>query len=77
MTFEELDCLEIEIIETINKFERIFPPSFFEIMIHLPIFLVNEVRSGVQFKIDGCILPKVKRVNSNYTFIINVIHKVS
>ena len=26
--------------------ERIFPPSFFDIMIHLPIHLVNEVRLG-------------------------------
>ncbi|KAH0729589.1 hypothetical protein KY290_000721 [Solanum tuberosum] len=43
---EELDCLEVEIRETINQLERIFPPSFFDIMIHLPIHLVNEVRLG-------------------------------
>ena len=43
---EELDCLEVEIRETINQLERIFPPSFFDIMIHLLIHLANEVRLG-------------------------------
>ena len=42
ITLEELDCLEVEIIETVNQLELIFPPSFFYIMIHL----VNEVRLG-------------------------------
>ena len=37
ITLEELDCLEVEIIETVNQLEQIFPPSFFDIMIHLPI----------------------------------------
>ena len=46
ITLEELDCLEVEIIETLNQLERIFPPSFIYIMIHLPIHLVNEVRLG-------------------------------
>ncbi|XP_049393365.1 uncharacterized protein LOC125857767 [Solanum stenotomum] len=42
ITLEELDCLEVEIRETINQLERIFPSSFFDIMIHL----ANEVRLG-------------------------------
>ncbi|WMV46923.1 hypothetical protein MTR67_040308 [Solanum verrucosum] len=46
ITLEELDCLEVEIIETINQLERIFPHTFFDIMIHLPIHLANEVRLG-------------------------------
>ncbi|KAH0733048.1 hypothetical protein KY289_004236 [Solanum tuberosum] len=46
ITLEELHCLEVEIIETINQLERIFPPSFFDIIIHLPIHLANEVRLG-------------------------------
>ncbi|XP_049382842.1 uncharacterized protein LOC125847219 [Solanum stenotomum] len=46
ITLEELDCLEVEIIETINQLERIFPPTFIDIMIHLPIHLANEVRLG-------------------------------
>ena len=29
-----------------KSLERIFPPSFFDIMIHLPIHLANEVRLG-------------------------------
>jgi len=46
ITMEELDCLEVEIRETTNQLERIFPPTFFDIMIHLPIHLANEVRLG-------------------------------
>ncbi|XP_047267683.1 uncharacterized protein LOC124898104 [Capsicum annuum] len=46
ITVEEIDCLEAKIIETINRLEKIFPPTFFDIMIHLPIHLANEVRLG-------------------------------
>ena len=46
ITLKELDCLEVEIREIINQLERIFPPSFFDIMILLPIHLANEVRLG-------------------------------
>ncbi|XP_070025158.1 uncharacterized protein [Nicotiana sylvestris] len=46
ITMEELDCLEVEIRETTNQLERIFPLTFFDIMIHLPIHLANEVRLG-------------------------------
>jgi hypothetical protein len=47
-----LDHLEVEIAETLCQLERIFPPSFFDIMVHLPIHLANEVRLGgpVQFR---------------------------
>jgi hypothetical protein len=47
-----LDHLEVEIAETLCQFECIFPPSFFDIMVHLPIHLANEVRLGglVQFR---------------------------
>lgn len=39
-------------METLCQLERIFPPSFFDIMVHLPIHLANEVRLGgpVQFR---------------------------
>ena len=52
ITLEEIDRLEAEIVETLCQLERIFPPSFFDIMIHLPIHLANEVRLGgpVQFR---------------------------
>jgi hypothetical protein len=44
--------LQSEIAETLCQFEMIFPPAFFDIMVHLPIHLVNEVRLGgpVQFR---------------------------
>ena len=56
ITLEEPDCLEVEIIETVNQLKRIFSPSFFDIMIHLPIHLVNEVRLGgpVQYRWMYC-----------------------
>ena len=46
ITLEELDCSDVEIIETVNQLDRIFPPSYFDIMIHLPIHFLNEVRLG-------------------------------
>ena len=46
ITLEKVDCLEVEMIETINQLERIFPLFFFDIMIHWPIHLANEVRLG-------------------------------
>ncbi|XP_025607933.1 uncharacterized protein [Arachis hypogaea] len=51
ITLEEIDLLELEIVETLCQLERIFPLSFFDIMVHLPIHLANEVRLGglVQF----------------------------
>ena len=46
ITLEELDWIKAEIIATINQLEQIFLPSFFKIMIHLPINLANEARLG-------------------------------
>ncbi|CAA0839975.1 Unknown protein [Striga hermonthica] len=40
----DLDLLQREIVETLCTFEKIFPPSFFDIIMHLPIHLVDEVR---------------------------------
>ncbi|XP_073219652.1 uncharacterized protein [Cicer arietinum] len=42
----DLDILQTEIVETLCQLETIFPPSFFDIMVHLPIHLVNEVILG-------------------------------
>ena len=52
VTHEEIDRLEVEIAETLCQLERIFPPCFFDVMVHLPIHLANEVRLGgpVQFR---------------------------
>ena len=52
ISHEELDFLENEIIEILCELERVFVPSFFDIMVHLPIHLVNEIRLGgpVQYR---------------------------
>ncbi|KAK8936926.1 hypothetical protein KSP39_PZI012827 [Platanthera zijinensis] len=44
LSIEVLDKLEKNIAITLCKLERIFPPSFFTIMMHLPIHLAQEAR---------------------------------
>ena len=39
-----LDELQNEIVVTLCLFEKYFPPSFFDIMVHLTVHLVREVR---------------------------------
>ncbi|XP_021866491.2 uncharacterized protein [Spinacia oleracea] len=41
---KDLDSLEIEIAVILCQLEMYFPPAFFDIMIHLPIQLVREIR---------------------------------
>ncbi|XP_058186185.1 uncharacterized protein LOC131303365 [Rhododendron vialii] len=41
---EEMASLEDEVVETLCMFERFFPPSFFDIMVHLTIHLGREAR---------------------------------
>ena len=43
---DDLKILEFQIVETLCQLEKIFPPTFFDIMVHLPIHLPNEVRLG-------------------------------
>ncbi|CAA7051770.1 unnamed protein product [Microthlaspi erraticum] len=38
--------MEAEIVETLCMFERFFPPSFFDIMVHLTVHLGREARLG-------------------------------
>ena len=40
----QLEYIEKDIIVTLCKLERIIPPSFFDVMVHLPVNLVNEAR---------------------------------
>ncbi|WMV54615.1 hypothetical protein MTR67_048000 [Solanum verrucosum] len=42
----DLDTMQSEIYEIICDLEKIFPPSFFDIMVHLPIHLVNQIKLG-------------------------------
>ncbi|XP_010445644.1 PREDICTED: uncharacterized protein LOC104728351 [Camelina sativa] len=37
---EEISVMEAEVVETLCMFERFFPPTFFDIMVHLTIFIV-------------------------------------
>ncbi|XP_056695469.1 uncharacterized protein [Spinacia oleracea] len=41
---KDLDSLEIEIAVILCQLEMYFPPAFFDIMIHLPVHLVREIR---------------------------------
>ena len=41
---EKLDQLENEVVVILCQLEMYFPPSFFDIMVHLIIHLVREVR---------------------------------
>lgn len=47
-----MEKLEEDIVEIICMLERYFPPSFFDIMVHLPIHLAREARlcGPVQFR---------------------------
>ena len=39
-----LDKLQKDVVETLCKLEMIFPPSFFDIMVHLIVHLVYEIK---------------------------------
>jgi hypothetical protein len=41
-----LDKLASSIKETICQLEMVFPPAFFDIMIHLPVHLAEEAKLG-------------------------------
>ncbi|XP_057246756.1 uncharacterized protein LOC130589507 [Beta vulgaris subsp. vulgaris] len=43
---QDLDYLQTEIVETLCQLEEIFPPTFFDVMVHLPIHLVEEIKLG-------------------------------
>ncbi|XP_047323357.1 uncharacterized protein LOC124927061 [Impatiens glandulifera] len=42
----DLDQLQLDIVITLCKLEKIFPPSFFDIMVHLPVHLAFETYLG-------------------------------
>ena len=44
LSTNQLQRLENDIIVTLCKLERIFPPSFLDIMMHLPVHLANEAK---------------------------------
>ena len=52
LKLEDLDHLEEQIVITLCKMEKIFLPSFFDIMVHLCVYLVHEAQMGgpVQYR---------------------------
>ena len=49
---EDLEKLEDQIILILRKLEKIFPPAFFDVMVHLAIHLPREAKLGgpVQYR---------------------------
>ena len=49
---DHMEMLEKNIVETLCKLEKIFPPGFFNSMEHLPIHLAYEAKVGgpVQYR---------------------------
>ncbi|KAG8474872.1 hypothetical protein CXB51_031597 [Gossypium anomalum] len=52
LDLQEVDQLQIQVVLTLCEIEKIFPPSFFIVMIHLVIHLSMEVKLGrpVQYR---------------------------
>jgi hypothetical protein len=46
LELSELEKLSASIKETLCRLEMIFPPAFFDIMMHLPVHLAEEARLG-------------------------------
>ncbi|XP_049389030.1 uncharacterized protein LOC125853389 [Solanum stenotomum] len=46
LTISNLEKLQNQIVETLSHLEILFPPSFFTVMIHLTVYLVDEVKQG-------------------------------
>jgi len=42
---DELESLQEFIVETVSQFEMCFPPSFFDIMVHLVVHLVPQIQA--------------------------------
>ena len=42
LTMEDHKILERQIVLTLCRLEMLFPPSFFDIMVHLPVHLADE-----------------------------------
>jgi hypothetical protein len=41
---EELDCMQEDIARILSNLEMFFPPSFFDVMVHLTVHLVDEIK---------------------------------
>jgi len=52
LNVDHIERLEKNIVNTICKLEMIFPPSFFDLMEHLPVHLPFEVKVGRQMDVS-------------------------
>lgn len=52
LKIDVLHCLKYEIPIILCKLEKIFPPTFFDVMVHLAIHLPNEaiIRGSIQYR---------------------------
>ena len=52
LSVDDLEKMENQIVIVLCQLERIFPPSFFDVMMHLPIHLVGEamIARPVQYR---------------------------
>ncbi|XP_042441453.1 uncharacterized protein LOC122026804 [Zingiber officinale] len=73
LKMEDLKQLERQIPITLCKLEKIFPPSFFDIMIHLPIHLAMEAMLGgpVQYR---WMYPIEQKLSTFKSYIRNKTH---
>ena len=60
LTVSDIVTLEADIAVTLCELEKIFPSSFFTVMVHLVIHLAAEAKIGVQCTTVGCILLRGK-----------------
>ncbi|WMV09410.1 hypothetical protein MTR67_002795 [Solanum verrucosum] len=44
LRIDSLEHIETQIPTTLCKLEKVFPPSFFDVMVHLPVHLATEVK---------------------------------
>ena len=83
LNIADMRRLEIEIPLIICKLERIFPPSFFDVMEHLPVHLPYEARIAgpVQYRwmypLRGtymvCLFIKTHFAIPYYTYVLNLV----
>ncbi|WMV51053.1 hypothetical protein MTR67_044438 [Solanum verrucosum] len=73
LSIEELEQIEAQIPKTPCKLEKVFPPAFFDVMVHLSIHLPNEARIAgpVQY---GWMYPIERYLHFLKCFIGNMAH---
>ena len=83
LVFEELCNLEEHIIKTLCKLETIFPPAFFDVMIHLPVHLAREAKIAgpVQYRwmypIERLSFFLWAHLSSSKSYVIIIVKKIT